>query len=227
MTFFPECQVPAATPILRGARSGCPCPARLGAVGAPPPQARRAGMLTCTPRGRGEGRLRLLARDVRAPEAPGPPLRPSRGQDERQQDQRGHRGSWPRRSHGRAGAAGEQAGVGRRVRSQRTDGGRHLRASERDAGRGRRTMTRGCRREQGESQSADDHGSAQPLGRPSLGSAGVQAPRSRPSLSTAASSPLGSREPATSRSGPRRAARERRTAAETRLRGWKVWVPGA
>lgn len=36
MTSFPERQVPAATPILRGARSGCPDPAPLGAVGARP-----------------------------------------------------------------------------------------------------------------------------------------------------------------------------------------------
>lgn len=217
MTSFPERQVPAATPILRGALSGCPNPAPLGAVGAPPPQARRAGLLTCASRGRGEGRLRLLARDVRAPAAPGPPLRPSQGQDERQQEQRRHRGAWPRRSHGRAGAAGEQAGAGRRVRSQRTDGGRHLRASGRDAGRGRRTRTRGCRGEQGKSQSADAHGYTQPLRRPSLGSAGVRAPCARPTLSTAASSPPGSGQPATSRSGPRRVARERRAAAETRL----------
>ena len=36
MTSFPERQVPSATPILRGARSGCPGPATLGAVGARP-----------------------------------------------------------------------------------------------------------------------------------------------------------------------------------------------
>lgn len=36
MTSFPERQVPAATPILRGALSGCPDPAPLGAVGARP-----------------------------------------------------------------------------------------------------------------------------------------------------------------------------------------------